>query len=125
MGAGLMKAHNNIFSKTFKEALKSTHRFRLGCIIIDKRGTILAKGFNQVKTHPLSNTDYKTLHAECDAARKLVGGHELYAYIGRIKKNGLPGLAKPCSCCQQLLKRVGVKYVWYSVSGSLWQGMEL
>lgn len=120
-----MKSHPKIFNKTFKEALKSTHRFRLGCIITDRRGRILARGFNQIKTHPMSNTDYKTLHAECDAARKLIDGYDLYAYIGRIKKNGLPGLAKPCPCCQQLLKKSGVKYVWYSVNGSQWEGIIL
>ena len=101
----------------YKAALKSTHRFRLGAVIFDKKKRVLSFGWNKAtKTHPRSSTPYKTIHAELCAviglSREQLRNSNIYVY--RIKKNGESGLAKPCSFCHNMLNEVGVKGIYYS-----------
>ena len=97
-----------------KESHKSNHRFKLGaCIARGKR--VLAKAHNTRKTHPKFGAgEFKTLHAESHAIYKAVrmgidiAGATIYVF--RENYN----LAKPCSCCMNLIYEHGLKEVVYS-----------
>ena len=92
-----------------------TMRFKLGAVIVDKRGKILGKATNSKKTHPrFGSGDYKCIHAEGGAIYKaVIIGHDvedstLYVY----RQNG--NMARPCSGCQDLLEKFKIKRVYYS-----------
>lgn len=92
---------------------------RLGCVIVN-RGVPLNSGCNNMqKTHPrASRYEYPYLHAELDA---LIGVDEddlrgSTVYVGRRRRDGATGLAKPCDHCMQEMRRVGVKCVFYTLN---------
>jgi len=90
-------------------------KFRLGAAIYDKKGKLISKGYNKRKTHPKFGAGYYTrLHAEGDALLKalksnedIVGG---YCVVYRNKGN----LAKPCKCCESMLRESGISEVYYT-----------
>lgn len=97
-------------------SLKSTYeKYKIGAVIA-RKGRVVGVGFNRHKTHTLSPHAYKYLHAEVDAALgvpvKQLKGATIYVY--REKKDGTPGLARPCSSCEGFLKKHGVKTVVYT-----------
>lgn len=108
------------FKLAQRESYKSTSRFRLGAVVVDKRKNVLGVGFNQMeRTHPkarFSNEKYPFLHAELSALLGLKheetqGGS---VYVFRQKKDGTMGNAKPCPGCMQALKDMGIRRVYFS-----------
>ena|SRR3990167_5425173 len=103
------------------EASKSVYRFRLGAVIF-RRDKVLGRGFNTPnKTHPQSLAPYKTRCAEfnsyINAVNLGISPNKLQGaslYVHRIKKDGSPGLAKPCEFCKRFLDQVGIKDIQYS-----------
>lgn len=99
-----------------KEAEKSRGKFKLGAVIL-RKGKILSKGYNKIKTHPTFGSKvYKNLHAE---------GAALYnAYHRGLNVKGCTMVvyrknfttSKPCSDCLKLLKAAGIKTVYYTVT---------
>jgi dCMP deaminase len=110
------------FLRVAKEAARnSTYHHKLGAVIV-KKGRVISVGYNKPhKTHPKSNTRFKTIHAEFDAIlgcdKDDLKGATLY--VVRSAKKG-PNMAKPCACCMELIEMVGIKKVVYSTS----QGFE-
>jgi deoxycytidylate deaminase len=96
----------------------SATNFKIGAVIA-KGKKILGVGFNDpFKTHPKSNTPYQFIHAELAAiinARTDLDGASIYVY--RAGQNERPLLSRPCDCCMELLKRAGIKTVFYSTNG--------
>lgn len=99
----------------------STFRQRLGCVITNKKGRVIAAGFNKKKTHPrqkmyaikTSNDMHEDLHAEIDALVKC--RHVPHTiYISRLMGNGETGLAKPCDICMMAIKEAGIKRIVYT-----------
>lgn len=95
----------------------SPMNFQLGAVIVDKRGNIIAKGYNSYKSHPYYGTkknQYRYLHAEGAAlydARKRgisVEGCDIYIF----RKGG--NKAKPCWHCRELLRQEGIRNVFYT-----------
>jgi deoxycytidylate deaminase len=99
-----------------KMAQKSDYKFRVGCVIV--RGSkIVSFGWNDgVKTHTKSNHPFKSLHAEADAIisarREDLSGCS--AYVARLRKDGSIAIAKPCQFCEAMLRKVGIKQVFYT-----------
>lgn len=120
------KINITICKKVLERAKKSSHRFRLGCALVYKN-RIVSFGHNQVKTHPKANNDYHTLHAEAAAIIGAgAGGKGTWAYVGRIKKNGSQGLAKPCLACTKMFIEHQIYDLWYSTDESnVWKYMDL
>ena len=94
---------------------KSKEKFKLGAIICDKKGRVVATGYNRHKTHPLYGSgNFKMVHAEgaaLMAADRLeidVAGMTMYIFRHRGH------LSKPCKDCQELLKKYKIKKVFYS-----------
>ena len=58
------------------------------------------------------------LHAECDALlrchKAAVDGAEVI--VARVRPSGKPGLARPCNTCESILKRSGVRRVFYTIN---------
>jgi deoxycytidylate deaminase len=115
------------FELAKKVSNRSTSRFQLGAVVVDKRKNVLNVGFNDmVKTHPRcnhlkgqhTNTDqvFPFLHAEI---RALIGldeertrGGSIYVY--RKRKDGSAGNAKPCVGCMTVIKQMGIHWVYYT-----------
>jgi len=99
-----------------KEASRSKAKFRLGAVVT-KGNRVLGKGFNQNKTHPRGSGHSSMVHSEtaaiCDALRKRIdlSGASIYIYrAGRYHGR----LAKPCACCMELIRSVGITNIYYT-----------
>jgi hypothetical protein len=95
---------------------------------IVKKNKIQKIGINTNKTHP-KNLKYAYYSSKGDDLRDMVGIHsELSAILKygkedcsdcifiniRIDKNGNATMSKPCRGCQDLLKQVGYKKLYYT-----------
>lgn len=107
--------------KAMRIAENSDYSIRIGCVVTNKRGRIISQGFNQLKSHP-KQARYAKLHGKCE---KIFLHAEISAlvrcreephtiYVGRIMKNGLPGMCKPCPICEAAIREAGVKYMIYT-----------
>lgn len=109
------------------ESRKSEGDTQIGCVITDKKGRILSRGYNKIKkSHPVqakyaSDTNLPEkifLHAEIDALIKLKEPpHTIY--VGRRNKNGEYAIAKPCSICSAAIKDTPIMRVVYTINGSI------
>ena len=97
------------------------YKQKIGCVITDKRGRVIATGVNKSKTHPVQkhyakktgNSKKIHLHAEISALIRIKGKpHSIY--ISRIMRNGATGLAKPCPLCQMAIEEAGIENVVYT-----------
>jgi tRNA(Arg) A34 adenosine deaminase TadA len=95
---------------------------RMAALIVSRRGHFISLGFNSRKSDPLAakygrHPDAIYPHAEIAAiknALKLIDEEALESctmYIARVKKDGSPALAKPCSGCQRALLQFGLENV--------------
>lgn len=101
-----------------KLAILSVGKYRLGAVIYDGK-TFVGVGNNQPnKTHPKSPSPWFSIHAEFDALLhanrviKSLRGPSIYVH--RIRKDGTPGLAKPCKYCATMLSWAGITDIHYS-----------
>lgn len=97
-------------------AQKSNHHsYKLGCVVVNK-GKVVGLGYNKLKTHPKSNHEWSMIHAEFDAILGVSASdlHNAEVLVYREKKNGSVGLAKPCKCCEKMLREAGIKKVYYT-----------
>ena len=120
------------------EAEKSQYdRFKLGCVITYKH-TIIGRGCNDEKTHPLQqeyNRKYRkfnnesgsfikdSVHAEIAAISSIsyttgisIDWSKVKVFIWRIapgKPRGY-GRAKPCPACTNALRDLGIRHVFYT-----------
>lgn len=116
---------NHILQKAIALAsLMPNDKYRLVAIITNKRGEILSVGHNSfTKSHPLQayyairvGTEKRIfIHAELDAITKIPFNSKPHAiYIVRVNKKNKPCLSKPCNICQQAIKDVGIKNIYYT-----------
>ena len=111
-------------------ALKSSPEqvYRVGCVIVNKNMPISCGFNNMKKTHPRARRyKFPFLHAELSAligvdGTKLNGA---VAYVGRVRRNTRTGLAKPCSCCEDELRRMGIKRVYFTTDTEEIESIEL
>lgn len=97
-----------------------TH-YNITAIVKDKKGIPLAIGRNSyVRTHPLMYRAAKAtnskeriyLHAEVAALLKVKDWDKAYSIeVFRFTKDGQPALAKPCTCCQWVIKQTNIKKI--------------
>lgn len=103
---------------------------KVGAVAIFRR-TIIARGHNQNKTHPLQHRynvyRYDTngphyypskMHAEIELISKIryldINFNEVEVYVYRETKAGRKALARPCAACTKALKDLGIKKVFYT-----------
>lgn len=104
------------------QALKSPSRFRVGCVLA-RGGRIISTGHNDMdRTHPYvrQHSQFAHLHAEvaCCLGIRPFDVRGCSAYIYRILMDGSPALARPCSMCREVLRRMGIKKVFYTTDKS-------
>lgn len=122
-----MKKSN--FKKAREEMMRADYSgsARIGCAVYYK-GTLLARGHNSDKTCPLqkeynqyryrnSNTPHK-IHAEIMALKKIrwldIDFSQVEVYTYHELKDGTPSLSRPCESCMALIKKMGIKKIYYS-----------
>ncbi len=92
--------------------------FRLGAVLFHKNNVINTGRNFANKTHPKSNSPFKNIHAEFDAIisvpRFLLEGASLM--VVRIGMTNDLLMARPCSDCYSLIKKVGIKRLYYSTN---------
>jgi len=90
-------------------------KFQLGAAIYDKKGKLISVGWNKRKTHPkYGSFIYNRIHAEGDALIKALRSRKSLdgAYIVVYRKGG--NRAKPCPCCEAMLREAGIETVYYT-----------
>ena len=107
--------------------LSDYSQHRLGCVVVNKH-KIISSGYNShTRCHRVqAELDAKKfgtycpgrLHAEADALIPLIkSGIDLSKatiYVYREHKDGTTAMARPCSSCQELIKKCGIKKVFYT-----------
>ena len=99
-----------------KECVKSPSNYKLGCVLV-KGKRVLGRGFN----HHRENKDFGSgrfhdFHAEGMAiynALKVRPKQDIRGSIIYVYRKGHK-IAKPCTDCQNLLKKYGIKKVYWS-----------
>lgn len=87
------------------------------CALVVYKNQVLSVGYNQTKTHPISvGTPQQQLHAEMHALLRCESTEGTDVIVARCKPSGKPGLAKPCQVCESILRRFGVRRVFYTVN---------
>lgn len=104
------------YSLAKRIAKKSNHPwYKLACIIYKKK-KIVSIGYNQIKTHTKSPDEWKMLHAE---VHSILGADPAdlegaTAFVYKENRKGKVGTAKPCKTCENLLRSVGIKHIFYT-----------
>lgn len=115
----------NEFDQAIEQALKSSFRQRMGAVVV-RRGKVVGKGFNYA--HSTGEPYGDGMHAEISALNNTTARYrkDSTVYVCRINgSNSHLRLAKPCINCQKIMKKLGVRYVWYSTEEGDWNKMEL
>lgn len=114
----------NFKEEAKKQCYKSSYKYRLGAVVVH-RNKIVGKGCNKVHSTGFPNGDGK--HAEIEALNdcKAKFRKNCTVYVCRISKDGKTLLAKPCKKCTKIMKKMKVKYVYYSSVNEEWTKIKL
>jgi len=100
-------------NKACEQAYKSQYKIRVGAVVVYKN-KIVGKGFNKVHSTGVPKLDGK--HAELEALKNTTARYRenSMVFVCRITKCNDLAYSKPCLACQTVMRKMGVKYVWYS-----------
>lgn len=109
-----------VLKLALEEAESVSYRFRVGAVVF-KGARILGSGHNGIRSsriHPLHKNYKNALHAEQNAILNIkdwsaIKGCSILV-IKISKTRGILSMARPCEMCQELLKHVGIKTMYYS-----------
>ena len=91
-------------------------RFHTGCVIVDKKGRIIATGWSHRSETRMASTPF-SIHAEHHALRRagvdVSGGT---AVIATKSRKGNWTNSKPCPECARLLRAAGIENVIHTTS---------
>jgi len=105
-------------------AEKSSFKVQMGAVVAWRR-RIVGHGFNYAHSSGQEHGDGE--HAEIAALNATTARYRngCSVYVCRISNDTLK-LAKPCDACETVMRKMGVKYVWYSTGrDNEWVKMEL
>ena len=108
-----------IINKAKTEAKKSTHRFKVGAVIFNKK-RIISSGHNYARKSvrsllPSFQKRKNSVHAEVDSIIKAKTDLKgMSMLVVRVNTSGNLGLAKPCDHCMTYIRHVELKDVYYS-----------
>jgi len=111
-----MKLSPDILEAASSQACKSPMSYRHGSVVF-KGNQILGAGYNWPVAPPGGENRRFSIHSERDALKGLRGdqiyGSDIFSV--RVTKAGAFANAAPCTGCQKLLKRKGIRKVyWYN-----------
>ncbi|KKM60737.1 hypothetical protein LCGC14_1538840 [marine sediment metagenome] len=97
------------------QSTRSIYKQPMGAVVVCK-GQIVGRGFNKVHSTGVPRLDGR--HAEREALNNTTAKYRKNStiYVCRLAKDGSLALAKPCHACYTVMKKMGVKYVWFSTS---------
>lgn len=108
-----------MFRLAAQAAKFSEHKkYKLAAVLFIN-GKPVSVGFNHYRSHPLISkfSSVKTTHAEIDAISNLKYNWNMknsFLVVCRIKKDGSFGLARPCPLCESILRKKGIKKVFFT-----------
>ena len=88
-----------------KVAVRSSCRYKVSAIALDKRGNVLSTASNRPRFAKLSGG----MHAEMAVWRKVNVGDVRVVLIARVNKAGDLLPIDPCATCKRVLTRLGIK----------------
>lgn len=104
------------------------HGAKLGCVVTYGKNNVISVASNSEKTHTLQriynryrdfdpDTVSNKLHAEVHALSWLIGKcidwSDIEVYVYRELKNGTPAISRPCPACENLIRNLGIKTIFY------------
>lgn len=105
---------NKYLEKALEIAQTSKCRYRHGCVVVSKKGKVVAQATNKKVGDP--ETAWRRSHIHAEVAALVAAGtlaRGAMVYVARVNKAGEPVLSKPCVKCERYLKRYGVAgVVW-------------
>lgn len=119
--------NDKVFDTLLSEAKTNPNLIRssrhAAAVVYKKK--ILAIGLNKRKSHPIEFKFQRIpgaifLHAEKDAIIKTMNRygdqilHHCSIYVLRVTKTGNLGYSKPCESCQNFIRSVGIKKIYWS-----------
>lgn len=109
------------------DGVGSSRQSRHGAVVVSG-ARILARGYNQYKTHTAlaAFTKWPFLHAESHAIIRcgLDNCTDNIIFSVRLRKNGNIGLANPCHICRAFMRNVGISTVYYTTdTGYICEGL--
>lgn len=120
---------NKFFRIAREQMFLSDHEVRMGAVMVISSKQYIASHNRKNKTHPLIAIHYpnfvQSIHAELNA---LIRYNEIrlgklpkrtVMYVYREERNGAVSLAKPCKICQKLMRKAGIKKVYYSTDNGV------
>jgi deoxycytidylate deaminase len=125
-----MKLQEKLFKVAESVAcLSEFPRIQIGAVIA-KKSNIIAVGVNQEKSHPTQkefnlnrfngklDTCQHHLHAEMDAFLKVRNTDLSKAsiYVFRRNANNELAMSRPCPACMAMIKKSGIKKVYYTTN---------
>lgn len=123
----ISKKDRSLFRAAQSISMMSDHKYKIGCVIVDKHRVISSGHNSNTKCHSLqAQLDEKyfncfcvgKLHAETSAIIPLLKTKGDYSratlYIYREHKDGSLAQARPCSRCMQLIKQIGISKIKYT-----------
>jgi tRNA(Arg) A34 adenosine deaminase TadA len=121
-----MKNHLDGFEVARKAAGKTDPiitRYLHASVLLDRRGKIIAVGRNHFAGGQVDTGDGiidKSMHSEIDALRKVnirrLNGAVIINYA---RTNVASNLARPCPNCWTVLKKLGLRKVFFSIRSEL------
>ena len=109
------------FRQAVRIAENSDHNQKMGACIL-KKNKVISVGCNQrYKTHPFIRRfdPHKTIHAEMAAIFSIKDKSKLQGatmVVYRKKYGDIPGLARPCSICQDIMRFFGITNMIYTTN---------
>ena len=124
----LTKSHKAYFkaARAIGE-LSDFPRVKIGCVAVYKH-KIISSGCNSTKTNPAQKrlNTYRfdadtpaTIHAEISCLLPLINRRDIdfrdvSLYVYRELKSGELSMARPCDSCMAMIRRLGVRYIYYT-----------
>ena len=109
-----MKLPNGVLDLAVSQAMKSPMQHMHGAVIW-KKGKIIGAGYNYHFAAPTKSQRKISIHSEKDCLNGLRGdqiyGSDILAV--RVTKTGQLSHGAPCKGCRKLLRRKGVRKIWW------------
>lgn len=129
MPSKLSDSKTRLIRRLCEESVDYQHR--LGAILL-KGGAVISIGINHTGSSKIlrkyQHLRPQTLgiHAEVSAILGITKAEasKCVLIVGRVNSKGIFGLAKPCPMCQEILREMGVRKVYYT-TGEYEEGVPL
>lgn len=103
----------SFLSAAAKLAQTSDNRFKMACIAV-RAGSVLGADINVTKISPSTPPNRFSTHAEIGAMKACSDPTDATLYVARLKVDGSPALARPCSWCMHFIKLNSIYRVVYT-----------